>query len=418
MKKLAILVALFAVVALTGAFAEGKQESVTVSVGMPSNWKDWGGITDLMNAWAAESSNKVDIQLGEDTQFIQMLMAKLTTKEAWDVVFVGTGLAALKYNPAANFADMSGAPWAGNLTDLAKTSLTYGGKLRGAPFSGSSAMGIVYNKKVFAAAGITVPKTIDQLNEAARVLKAKGITPFYMAVADGWTVSQTINAAWADIYASDKTILEKLNSNKIRWEQIPALMTYLKMWEQQAKAGYFNADMATATYAMSIKEVAEGRAAMTYQGTWMATEIAKVAGADCGMFAVPTASGDAQISQAGSYAVYAYEFSKNKKQAMDLVNWLCKAENLQKFYDTKPDISVWKNVSAATLDPLSRDAYQYVKAGKSQSHWNDVYVVPWTPDVSTILSQVFLGVKDAAGVAKDLSDYFQKSGKQLEFAGF
>lgn len=399
--------------------AKQKEGSKTITIGMPTAWKEWGGIDQLIQEWADETGNKVDIQAGEDTQFMQQLTAKLVTGECWDIVFTSCGATALNLSPEKNFTITSDAPWVENVSQLAKDALTFDGEMHGAPFSGTSAMGIVYNKQVFEDLNLSVPTTMEEFNNVCKVIKEAGIVPVYISGADGWTISQAINGAWANIAKANPGIMDKLNKNEIRWDEIPEFVEYCNLWYEQGQLEYYNEDMATATYAMAIEEIASGRAAMTYQGTWASAELLKIAPDGLfGMFAVPTAGGEACISQGAPYAIYVYNDSPNKEAAEDLVNYLCEQKNLKKFYEKKPDVSVWNNVVSEQLDPLSADANEYAKNGQAQVHWNDVYCVPYSDEISQIFMEAFLGMKTGEEVASEFADFCIKSGKQVNLEGF
>ncbi|WP_257610710.1 extracellular solute-binding protein, partial [Oenococcus oeni] len=56
----------------------------------------------------------------------------------------------------------------------------------------TNAAGVIYNKALFKKAGIkTVPTTWNELIADAKILKAKGITPFESAYKDTWTTMAT-----------------------------------------------------------------------------------------------------------------------------------------------------------------------------------------------------------------------------------
>lgn len=407
----------------TASTAEGDVPSgITLTIGMPAAWQDWGNISELMQQWADETGNKIDIQAGEDSEFIQQLTAKLMTGGCWDVVLTGGGESAKKYNPSKNFADLSDRPWVEYVSDAMIPILTFDGVFCAAPFSGSSAMGIVYNKTVFEKYGLEVPKTVDQLNAVCETLKSNGVIPFYMSGADGWTISQTWNAIWPNIARDNPDAMNQLNSNSLRWDEIPELKQYFELWADQVSKGYFNDDMATASYAMAVESLASGECAMVYQGTWMYEELAKLSeqypDSEYGIFAAPAFSGEPLLSTAASYAMYVYNDSPNRAAAIDLIDYLCSQSVLQNFYDTKGDLSVWKNVEAKELNPLNKDAQTYVANGTAGTHWADVYKVPYNNDLNQTMFQAFLGTKNVEDTLSDVADFWQKAGNQAQIEGF
>ncbi|MBJ8193127.1 extracellular solute-binding protein, partial [Bacillus cereus] len=71
--------------------------------------------------------------------------------------------------------DLSDQPWVKDLDDFARKPMTVNGKIYGQPMH-LEGFGFVYNKDLFKKAGITkLPQTIDELEEAAKRLKAAGL---------------------------------------------------------------------------------------------------------------------------------------------------------------------------------------------------------------------------------------------------
>src|SRR3954468_24816655 len=66
---------------------------------------------------------------------------------------------------------------------------TIDGKLYGLIFKGANKSTVWYNVKSFTDAGVTAPKTWDDLIKDGATLKASGITPFSVGGADGWTLT-------------------------------------------------------------------------------------------------------------------------------------------------------------------------------------------------------------------------------------
>ena len=400
--------------------AESKPAApVTLTVGMPASWKDFGGISDILKDWETQTGNKLDVQAVDDAQYVQQLMAKLATDEAYDVIFTYAFSGASQFNPKDNFANLADQPWVANLNEAGKSFMSYDGTLYGAPFCGSAAIGIVYNKDVFAQNGLEIPTTPEEMDAVCKALVAKGITPFFMAGGDNWPIIQAMSAEWPSMWMAQPDLLDRLNSNQVRWDEVPAVTNVFKKLESYVKNGYFNKDAATASYDMSIEAVATGTAAMVYQGAWMAGEIEKkFPGANVGMFAPPNETGDSQIALASCNAMYVYSKGKQQETAKDLINFICQKENRENFYAKKPDISVWKDVTAPQLDRCNADAQVYVNNAKSKPHWNDVYAVTYSEDMNQIMAEMLFGKKTAEEMAKAFSDFCQTAGKQALLPGF
>jgi raffinose/stachyose/melibiose transport system substrate-binding protein len=73
--------------------------------------------------------------------------------------------------------------------DAAMAQCTYKGEIYAIPYGGLSGSGIYYNKKIFEKLGLSVPKTIAELEAACETLKANGYIPFSLANQSKWTGS-------------------------------------------------------------------------------------------------------------------------------------------------------------------------------------------------------------------------------------
>ena len=87
-----------------------------------------------------------------------------------------------------NLEDLSDQPWVKDLVKGTDEPMTKDGKLYGMPI-GVEGYGYIYNKDLFAKAGITeLPKTLSQLEAAAQKLQAAGITPFENGYGEWWVL--------------------------------------------------------------------------------------------------------------------------------------------------------------------------------------------------------------------------------------
>jgi raffinose/stachyose/melibiose transport system substrate-binding protein len=82
-------------------------------------------------------------------------------------------------------ADVTG-DWASSFTPAALEAYTYDGKLYGVPIT-LDAKYLVYNKQLFAGAGVAVPTTLEELLTACDTFKAGGVTdPITFGNVNGW----------------------------------------------------------------------------------------------------------------------------------------------------------------------------------------------------------------------------------------
>lgn len=141
--------------------------------------------------------------------------------------------------------------------------------LNGIPFS-IAATGIIYNKDVFAKAGVTVPTTWDELITAADTLKAKGYIPVAGAFKDSWTLEFPYDSLVGTLQKRDFfDVLKKegtgvgpnapVSFSKDQREVIEKFKQFNSYTQPSAKND---------GYDQSIALMASGKAAMLVQGPW------------------------------------------------------------------------------------------------------------------------------------------------------
>ena len=136
-------------------------------------------IAEALNKLKAEYEKehpgiKLDIQtVGGGSDYGAALKAKFASGDEPDIFNVG-GYRDLE-TWFENVEDLSDQPWVKDVVDVAKEPMTKDGKLYGQPMT-IEGYGFIYNKDLFEQAGITeLPKTITELEEAAKSCKRLGL---------------------------------------------------------------------------------------------------------------------------------------------------------------------------------------------------------------------------------------------------
>jgi raffinose/stachyose/melibiose transport system substrate-binding protein len=396
------------------------EEPATVSIGMAYSWIGWGGFKDITDKYQRVTDNKIEIQAFDDAQVDQLIMARIASGDVWDIIIRFPGAIGRKYNPPANFVDLSAEPWVSRVAEDRLPSLTYDGKIYCAPFSGGAGVGILYNKKIFREMGLSVPGTYEEFDRACAAIKAGGIVPIYMAAKDSWPVVQLIGSEFAQMWNRDRDLLDNLNRNETNWSKA-GLVEYLKRIDGYVKKGYFNEDMAAATYDMQLEALAGGKAAMAFQGSWAGQEMEKRypgSTQDMGELGGLSPDGKAVYEVGWEGGMYISNKSVNIDTAKNFIRFWCEPEQLEYYYGRKASIASFKDVTVGKLDGCTADVVAAVKAGNTSAHWNDVYVIPYTEEFDAILSSLLFQKKTPEEVAADWDRYCSRMGKQMNFPGF
>lgn len=125
--------------------------------------------------------------------------------------------------------------------------------------------GIWFNKKIFAANGISVPTTWDALMAAAAKLNSAGIQPFAADGKDGWPVTRFVGAyLFRDL---GPTALQQVADGKAKLTD-PAYVKAADAVATMGKDGYFGSAVASTDYNGAMNVFLTGKAAMMYMGSW------------------------------------------------------------------------------------------------------------------------------------------------------
>ncbi|ANS76565.1 ABC transporter substrate-binding protein [Paenibacillus yonginensis] len=229
-------------------------------------------LNQLAKEYEKETGVHVDVEThggGEDYgALLKAAIASGTEPE----IYNNGGYAALEpYMDRAT--DLSDQAWVPNLLETTKAPTTVDGKLYGMPMN-TEGYGIIYNKDLFAKAGITTePKTLPELTDAVKKLKDAGITPFE-ATNEWWSLGiHMVNVAIAN-QPDPAKFVEDWKAGKTT----AAGNEVFKQWLNYVDLVFQNAqkDMLTTDYATQVATFAAGQAAMLPQGNWVQGDIDKV----------------------------------------------------------------------------------------------------------------------------------------------
>lgn len=136
------------------------------------------------------------------------------------------------------------------------------------PMRGTQPVMLFNNKAVLASAGITPPKTWDDLLADVKILKQKGITPISIGGADQWPQLMWFQYLY-DRIAGPGLFAKALNGDTSAWASADSIKA-LGMIRQLVDAGAFgtNFDSVSFSNGGSPKLLRTGQAAFELQGSW------------------------------------------------------------------------------------------------------------------------------------------------------
>lgn len=396
-----------------------KKEPVTLSYLAVTSQLNYGGIKDLIANWEKKTGNKVDIQAIQDDQYDNLVRAKLAGGGDIDI-FYG---AYQKYDVVNQLLEISGEGFESRLNDVALQSIKYtDGKIYAFPSPAAlGTWGVFYNKKVFQDLGLSVPKTIDEMNSTLETIKSKGITPIYFSAKDGWTMLQHRNAVNGIVSGSQPDVWDKLNKNEVEWTAVPEFVEQYNQLELWVKNGYINKDLATATYDQQQQALVDGKAALIIQGSFVEPELyKKKEDAEIGFFPLPNKDGSQKIALGGATPVFIAKNSKHPEEAKDLLRYLSDQEQAKSYLEVSPGVSAFKDVDVSDkLAPAAKEIQTIVNSGQISRHGDDMYIVPLPyDDVVAAYTELLLGRITADEFVKKQGNAYVKNGMIAKIPGF
>lgn len=225
------------------------------------------------------------------------------------------------------------------------TTWEYGGEVYGVP-STATTQGIVYNKKVFEAAGVTeLPKTPTEFIDALQKIKDNtDAIPLYTNYAAGWTMG-----AW-DAYignnaTGDNTYMnQKFTHTKDPFQNYGddthAYAVYKILYDAVAN-GLTEDDYTTTDWEGCKTMINNGEIGCMVLGSWAypQMEAAGENGADIGYMAFPITVNGKQYASAGadySYGINVNASDDEKKAALVFVKWMTEKSNFSYNEDGLP----------------------------------------------------------------------------------
>lgn len=272
------------------------------------------------------------------------------------------------------YVDLTNEPWMDKMSEGTKPPITIDGKVYGMAYN-VEGFGFIYNKELFAKAGITkLPQTISELEEVAKKLQAAGITPFVNAYKETWTIGKHgTNAGYAR-QADPVAWAQGITNGTESFVGNEAMLGYLNLVDLMVKYGNKNA--LTTDYNASTVEFAAGNAAIIQQGVWTQSIFDKLKpGMNMGMFPMPI-SDDVQLNDnlfafAGNYWVINKE-SKVIPEAKDFLNWMVTSETGKKhIVEVFKFIPAFSNIdfTIEQLGPLAGALTEYTNSGRTKGRY-------------------------------------------------
>ena len=217
----------------------------------------------------------------------------------------------------------------------------FDGKVYGIPSTGN-AQGVIYNKRVFEAAGVTsIPKTPTEFLDALQKVRDydPSIDPLYTNYAAGWTMSAwdayigggaTGDPDWMGIVMPQT--MDPFSPGVPTGDPESGPYAVYNILYEAVKRSLTEADPTTTDWEGSKTRMNNGEIAVMVLGSWAIVQVQDAGpnAADIGYMPFPITVNGTQYASAGSdycYGINLYSSDDNKLAAMLYIKWLTESSN-------------------------------------------------------------------------------------------
>jgi raffinose/stachyose/melibiose transport system substrate-binding protein len=389
MKKIGVFILLILALCFGGCAkktADPKETGVVKFFGFTAGYTE---MTEKLAAdYLAETGVPIEFEIGGEDYFT-VIKTRFASNEGPDIFDIGRSDFA---GWGERCADLSGSPWISHVDKTALDAATVDGKILGMPYA-FEASGFIYNKDLFAAAGITeMPDTLDELEGVCKKLQAAGITPFGEAWKEWGFLMHIFGTPFA--YQGDlKKTGEDLNSGALQLRDLRYINNFFRLFDMTLDYGKGKESIGYSVIDQ-ITDFAQGKMAMIKQGTWLYAPLLGVnPGMNLGLLAVPLTdnSDDTKLMTSATRYLTISNESKNITAAKNFLNYF--AEHLQKYMVDALMVGVpYDNVDLSNLGPLYTDTQNYMTLDKAVGTFgNDYWPTGFNVDIQTPLQAYAAG---------------------------
>lgn len=367
-KVTAMLAAVMMVVSLTAGCSENGETSsdggaesgdgnvvLTVYQGT-AQYSDM--IEQVCKDYKEETGVTLEWEIPSDDPYT-VLKARFASGEAPDIIDLQCGDYDTWYERCV---DLTGEAWTEHVYESSLGGGSYDGKVYGLPYA-MEGSGIIYNKELFAQAGIeSVPTTITELKETCEKLESAGIQPFGEAWGDWGFLMHILGIPFT--YEGAAETSARISAGEETFSDMEYMDAFFDFYDLTLDYGW-GAESIGHHYDDQANSFAQGEIAMIKQGTWHTDTIASInPDMDLGLFAVPLTDDPEQTKLQVSTTRFLSisNTSENQEEAKKFLNWFY--ENAQTYMIGQMSIvAPYDTLDVSDTGALNMDMNAYVEDG-------------------------------------------------------
>jgi raffinose/stachyose/melibiose transport system substrate-binding protein len=355
-----------------------------------------------------------------------IVKTRLATGEMTDIFNYNAGSLFQAINPIQNLVDLNDEPWEADvLTSFQSVVTAPDGHVYGAPFGAAMGGGVLYNKKIYADLGLSIPKDWATFMANSEKVKAAGKTGVIQSFADSWTAQLFVLGDYFNVQAAVPDFAEKYTANQIKYATTPAAMRGFEHGKEVFDAGFLNADASAATLDDALRQLATGEGAHYPMLTFAISNIQANYPEnlnDVGFFAIP---GDNAASNGLTVwmpsAVYIAKTSQHQAEAKKFVAYLASVagcDSLTKAGAATGPYLVKGCELPADVPAGVADLLPYFQAEGTTAPALEFVSPVKGPNLSQITVEVGSGIRSPEDGAALYDEDVKKQAQQLGLAGW
>jgi raffinose/stachyose/melibiose transport system substrate-binding protein len=256
--------ALFLLVLLVLSFsAVGAQDTVSLVYLVDESQNSQDTALALAEAFMVQNPN-VSITIesrpgGADGDNI--VKTRLATGDMSDIFFYNSGSLLQALNPRQTLVDLSAQPFIENIVESFLPTVSQGEGIFGVPTGTGMGGGILYNTRIYAELGLSVPQTWEEFVANNAVIAETGIAPVIATFGDTWTSQLFVLADYYNVAAAEPDFAELYTSNQAKYATSPAAIAGFQYLQQGFDLNWWQADYATTRFEQGLGLLATGEGA-------------------------------------------------------------------------------------------------------------------------------------------------------------
>jgi len=323
-------------------------EPVTITYLASQNW-----VLDSEKQLAAkfedETGIHVDYQIVPADQYFSVLQTKLEAGGEGIDIFGGQSGKSdiqLQLDVKKNAVPLTDQEWVSRMDPLSTEQVSLDGTVYGLTIwdTVGGSWVVVYNKKIFADNGLSVPTTYDQFAAACKTLSSAGITPIYEPISDGWHHVLWFPELGPAYEAASPGLYDRLNANTTKMADDPTMKLALSQLNDLYSNGCFGDNALSDEFANTEASMASGDYAMTVNRLGLPAQIVKAdpsaAEDDYGFFLMPLADNQIWNVNPAAPSKFIFSGSKHIDAAKAYFEFLTRPENLQYTLDNEAQFAL------------------------------------------------------------------------------